>query len=1123
MTTLVSLARTVPLTWRPWWKRSRVATMSRAGALPTRARGPLIPLAVIDAPTQRFYAAAVFIAVEAWKFTQLFQAWLGVTPSGWASHVKFSLFHALLIDFAVVYALHRLAIPVRVARPPVPSTRPAPQPIPQQPVVDSAAAERTLPLRMRDIVALFAALVLVDMLLAGDVLYLVYVLSYASTSILHLGAQAGIRVPIGAHSLAWSLSERRVRVQDVVQPAAHISGQHTIHLRPYGTAHLAPLDECVCLSGGYVEVPVVFNGTVPHVLHYSVTDQTTGEDAVYRVTRPRTSPYAPRAVTRGADEPDVPQRGHRLSLRERLQDRAHKQGESKTDMVLVHHLRVSHTGVVRLVSAADAQNAMVRIEGAPFYVVPCPRASFGQSALEYCPGDDASMQVTVAGVPPLALQYQSGGTPASISPIVPKGAAGGGWISHNTTLDLSLDVSRPGVRQYALSAVRDACGNSVALNDKRHITVHPRASAQFDARQCSPESPIKLVRGRGGIDLRVALEQEDGGSGAWDVQIGYAPDTRDSVKSTPGAWVKSVSMRAGQRNSLFVEHPGTYTLARIGGRCDGNVGAPWTCEVVDVPPPSAAISFESIEDPCAGTVGVKALSVLQGEAPFRLVYEVRQQGEPVRRQVRIVRDQTRDELELWPSTEGQVTYRFVSLSDANYNDIALDGPSFTAVVHPLAGATFVGADGADNAVTACGSSSARADVALSGTGPWDITYAVRRGSHSVEHMVRGVSEPRYTLDVPLPDMQSDRSMATISLLGIRDGKGCTRRLATRDLRVDVARAHATVGFLPSDGGDRRSVTMLDGTNARLPIRLSGDGPWRVRYMFEADGETDVRTAIVHDANSALVVSEPGKYTLLELQDTHCPGSVLRTQETYRVHVRSRPQAAFAGVTNSNGSVSQDPVCEGTQSSAWIKLSGAAPVSVAYLHTTAGKPPQERRLRASQENLPLWLDTVPGWHAYDIRTVGDAVYAPEPVSSQPALRLEQQVWPRAQAKFDRTARRTFCRGDSLDALPTLRLSGAPPFTVEFALRRASASGRPQTFTRQGIMAREYVLSAPEVVLDASGTYELVIERVNDAHGCATTMPDSPLQIDVVESAGIAPASTRRDYCVGEQIDFVYVSY
>ncbi|WFD34790.1 hypothetical protein MCUN1_001634 [Malassezia cuniculi] len=1099
--------------------------MPHASVESTRARGPLVPLAVIDAPTQRFYAASVFIAIEVWKFTHLIQAWFGVRSYGWTS---FSLFRALLVDFAVVYALHRLAIPVRAA--PIKkntgnttqqgaSTAAAPT----QPVVSATqlAPERTLPFRVRDLVGLFVLLAALDVLLTSDTFLVLYGVSYASTAALQLGSKLGIRVPGGVSTQGWGLSERRLRVQDVVKPASHIRGQHTVHLRPYGTARLAPFEECVCLSGGYVEVPVIFNGTVPSVLHYSVTDPATGEDAVYEVHRPRTQPYTPHAVSRSTDEPDVPPRAQRLSLRERLQERAHKQGESHTDsQLLVHQLRVSHRGIVRLVSVADAQQAHARIEGAPFYIVPCPSASFASGKLDYCPGDDASVQVRVSGVPPLALNYFANGAEASIAPIVPRDARGG-WTSHNTSLDLSLDVTRPGVHEFGLRSVRDACGNSVLLEESRHISVHARARAQFDEQQCSPDSPIKLVRGRQGIDLRVDLSQEDGGSDAWDVRVDYAPDMRASLAPRLGsadAWQRTLTMRAGARNSVHVDGPGTYTLAHVGGRCDGIVGAPWTCQVVDVPPPSAAITFESIEDPCAGTVGVKALSVLQGEPPFRLTYEVHQQGEPARRQVRIVRDQTRDELELWPSREGQVTYRFVSLSDANYDGIALEGPSFTAVVHPLAGAEFVDVN-QDGVVTACGSSNARADIQFSGTGPWELTFAVRRGSHAAEHTVKGIASPRYTLDVPLPDDDSDRSAATISLLGLRDGKGCTRRLATRDLRVDVGRAHATVGFLPSDAGDRRSLTMLDGASVRLPMRLSGDGPWRVRYIYEGDGERDVRTAIIRDANAALTVTEPGKYTLIELEDAHCPGSVLEKQETYLIHMRARPQAVFAGTPHSNGSVVRAPVCAGTQDAAWLHLDGAAPISVSYVHTAPGKAAQRNTLRASQQEIPMELDTSPGRHVYDIAAVGDAVYPAESVSKTPALRLEQHIWPRAQATFERAARPTFCRGDALVGLPAVRLTGAPPFSLELALRRVSAPGKPQTFVRRDIMAHDYTVSAPEVVLDTSGTYELIIERVNDAHGCATHVPDTPLLFDVVETAGIVPASARRDYCVGEQIDFV----
>ena len=294
--------------------------MSHARAEAARVRGPLVPLAVIDAPTQRFYAAAAFIAVQVWKYTQLVQGWLGSRPGGWAP-LNFSLFHALLIDFAVVYVLHRLAIPVRMVPAPAPAGAGAGAGAPRA----VHTSERTRPLTARDLGALFALLVLLDVLIAGDGTYLAYSVTYAGTAVLQLGARLGVPVPgTLLPLLGWSLSERRVRVQDVVHPAAHISGQHTVHLRPYGTAYLAPMNACVCLQRGAVEIPVVFNGTVPHSLHYAVTDPATGAEAVYHVSRPRTQAYTPQhAYLRGADEPDVPPKAHRHSLRERLHERTH--------------------------------------------------------------------------------------------------------------------------------------------------------------------------------------------------------------------------------------------------------------------------------------------------------------------------------------------------------------------------------------------------------------------------------------------------------------------------------------------------------------------------------------------------------------------------------------------------------------------------------------------------------------------------------------------------------------------------------------------------------------------------------------------------------------------------------
>ena len=1168
--------------------------------------------------------------MQAWKFARIVAVWLDGprASSQWLSALEpTTLFRALLLDFTLLYALYRLAIPQRDATPAGPAmagSAPGAAPGAARP------APRARRAAWMPYVVVFVLLALLDAVLLGGerwspLALASWALAAAARSVL---VPLGMDVPRDPLASSWSLAGRRVRMQDIVRPQTHITGQHTVHILPYGTAQLAPAASCQCIGGTSPAqvVPVVFNRTRPAVLHYSVTDVVHGNRSTFSVHAPALEPYVRKGAMAGArpqaDEPDVPHAARGMTFRDRVRERANRRrkaalrdgGDAAAAHAteLVHYLRVTHTGIVHLESVLDASRNAARVLPGDMLVVPCPSASFEHHAAHpvFCPGDEGNVTVHVRGVPPLTLEYAQGGAVQALSHIAPPEPHGAGaahlpaqrldaaraagaplhaehvaWARPaHVALPLALDLSRPGVQHFDLRSVRDVCGNAVDLHAaagssgagrtrgllgtraaapaapvlEHTVSVHPRAQAHFSAAQCTADAPLKLLRGSGGHELRLAVEE--GADGAqlraeYEVEVQYTPDAHAALPrrlTAADAWTRTLKVRAGATDaSVYATAPGTYTIARVDGpRCSGSTGAPWTCEVVDVPPPTADIHFESIEDPCAGTVGVKALSVLEGEPPFRLLYEVQRAGQRPQRQVRVVREKTRDELEFWPSTEGPVTYRFYALEDAHYTDIPLDGPSFTAVVHPLASAAFAPHHGDAASVASCGSTQAHADVAFSGTGPWDLTYAVRTdGGTPVEHHVRGIRSPTYGLDVALPpEALAARGAATISLVRVRDGKGCTRRLATRDLRVDVSRSRASVGFLPSDAGERRSLTVTEGRAASLPLRLTGDAPWTVRYRMEpeAGGAPVERTARLSTPNAALEVREPGTYTILSLHDAHCPGEVLSAQATYRLALRPRPEAHFAldaGERAANGSLLRPPVCEGTVDSAELELRGFSPVQVAYDHVPPVGVASTHRFSTSQRRSPVQLVTTPsGWHTYEIGAVGDAMYAP--AAPKAAARLEQQVWPQARASFAaapgaRRERPTFCLGDSLGsgtatpgaAEPRIALQGTPPFMLELELRpvaTARTAGRPAgyRFTRTGIASTSYVprLAPGEFAFGASGAWELVILQVGDAHACGTyassdAAPLATLPIEVVETAGIVPATTRTDYCVGERIDYI----
>ncbi|PWN51672.1 putative nuclear pore membrane protein [Violaceomyces palustris] len=1312
---------------------------------------PLIPLSLIDAPSQRFYAVATVIAVQAWKYTRIFSqltgtdqaSGSGIYLSSSVTRISFSLSNSLLLNFTVLYLLSKLGIP-RLD----PRTANQATPAPSQ---AGTRQPSTRGLTYIKYCLIFLALSTVDAVLLGD-----GYLNPANLLVAALGASLrlvattlGVDVGgIGADAFARQLSftEGRVRLRDVIQPKAHILGQHTIHILPYSTAKLSPASACYCIGSQTpsINIPVIFNNTEPDLLQYSVTDFVTGEPSLYNVSVSGLVPLPPPGPSareaddldmlaaasaagrrKGAmgdidadedelDEPGSLLRGSTYQERQKIraEQRAKGAGKGTTRKKstsagrvsagggqLLYQLPIKRVGRIRLERVLDKNRNDARLSSTEALIVECPSSSFVSSspAVEsdldtvehHCPGERTELKVRVKGLAPLELEYDRIWNPAvrgkdgrrdgrgkqiashssreqqkishissphQSSPLLlpeanailsaperlalarerTKAAAaqdGSGedysWAaSTEVELPMSLDLDKAGTYQYLLRGVKDACGNFMSLGSEaaqqaapsadaksklkiksskqpkapvfsREIVVHPRAKVSFAEYACSPQRPLKLLRNQPGLNLTLRATEGDDQSGAWDIALHFDPDNssanQEPLPRHPAtAWDRNVTMSTGSGMAMvFVTAPGFYKIEDVSGQyCSGEVGDPWLCEVLDVPPPTAKITFSSIDDQCAGPVGVKALSVFTGTPPFKLEYEIKREGNPALRQMKTITGKTRAEIEFRPNTEGVVTYKFLKLADANYKDMELDGPSFTQVVHPLASAKFVAdsgrTDGARAVIQSCAGNKAQAEVELGGTGPWDLTYSVQ-GAGSIERKkVSKITQNRHTLDFELPpEIAEQGGRVIVSLVSIRDGKGCERSLATNDLNIEVRRVKPTVGFLPATFKAQREVEILEGREARLPVRLGGDGPWEVVYTWQPDAgdgkktkPIPIRTKLTGTA-SDLTVDKPGLYTLVEVKDAHCPGVVHETQETYRVFTRARPSIRFAedaGAIARNGSVLRQPVCQGKPDAVDLVMGGKFPLQVSYQHHApswsganeidgsaalasaaegighAGK--RRRTSFSSAQNLTtLELSTItPGWHTYEIESVGDTVYEPfalEGFDSVRPRRLEQMVYPLPGVRFvksDPSGRPlSFCLGDSLSAgrgeqgderkpfLPTISLTGAAPFTVDFELHdssitsRADAAKHAKKIRRTGIKSKEYKLevSKEEFVFETKGKWSLRVTRVVDGHGCEysplelsrTPPPGLLLEMEVADTAGITPASSRDDYCVGEMVDFV----
>ncbi|CAO1627290.1 unnamed protein product [Sympodiomycopsis kandeliae] len=1145
-------------------------------------RSPLIPLTVVDAPSQRLWAVSGLVLVQSYKL------YLLLTPEA-------SLSLSLLLDLGVILVLSRLRIPR----------------------LDFSDAKWS---------TIGIALALLDWLLLGgwrSALNLIG-LGSISTWISTFWSDTFSR-PLG-------LSENRVRINDLIRPTSHLLGQHTIHILPYSTATFSNnAPSCHCIGNGVdqVKIPIFLNNTEPTVLQYSVTSfEDSTIKTLHNFTIPKSSLISIGGGGSSTGHDALAGSGNEaLSWRDEVEEEvigsqraagretagaggrhhgggtvARKADRAASGMIAnayrssqqrIFDLPISQVGRIKLERVVDKSKMDARISRSEVLIVQCPTTTFtsiesSQEKEHRCPGEQTHLNIQVSGLAPLEVSYRRKFKPSANAPRNPSsasqqedqslkishisssklltsplyGASADNAAAGNTPDDalavvlnrrratsaardqqaeneskqdfswamtqtevapISLDLQTAGSYAYEIESVKDACGNTVGMADilKHHqqqggrashatqaakkmltssgkqqeshssppqavkqIEVHPRAHAKVV--DCSADRPLKLLRG--GPAKQITLKATNMEAGAdWSGVVHYEPDQQEQKNGKIGpvaeSFSKNVTFGSDGLAKIEAAYPGNYIFESISGKfCAGEIGSPWSCPVIEVPAPSADISFSSIEDVCAGPVGVKALAVLSGTPPFRLQYEIRRSGQQPIRQDRIIQ-RTREEFEFRPSTEGAVQYRFTGLADANYRGLKLDGPIFEQTVHPLAKAQFVQPSSSPSnkmVMRSCEGNQVKADVQLEGTGPFDLTYVVRTGSGKAsaeERVVKSIQSNRHSLNIDLPEyINSHGGSMTASLVSIKDGKGCERSLATSDLNIEIRRVKPTAGFIFPGQGKIGETVLLQGKEGQLPVRLQGEGPWKVEYLREGDS-MPVQTTI-RQAESALTVDRPGLYSLVSVKDAFCDGSIVQDASQWRVSMRERPSVRFnaeAGTQAArNGSLLRPAVCRGTPDGVELRLSGHFPVEVTYEQRSlawiassesamvrgggagrgakgsagsrregsgvadgelgflemdgepsSGNAKQRSTFSAAQDTTIFQLSTeAPGWHVYELLQVGDTSYPLSNIPSSPgaiggdaAVRVEQMVHPLPSAGFaapenNGRKRAAFCVGDTL---------------------------------------------------------------------------------------------------------------
>ncbi|BEJ16915.1 hypothetical protein CspHIS471_0603160 [Cutaneotrichosporon sp. HIS471] len=928
----------------------------------------------------------------------------------------------------------------------------------------------------------------------------------------------------------------------VFGPPENISGMYKIRLLPYSTATLNPLSLTYCLPPGSREptyIPVVFNNSAPYQVSFILHSLETQGLEVESVLADKMVVAPGWHSIRLEGEEDEDADAHNLQKMVRRNkilelERYHSVRPSEALSVIPPDLSASETllflvvrkpGVITLSRVVDRRGDQFNL--APHreaVVIECP--SGGDFVLDEsksgklvpykpkakpvirCIGQEEVIMFSARGVAPLKAlwkQWINGVlvNQGAIEGIENTKAISDGEIGHfrpdKTTkshvVPLRVEHNRAGKHRVSLTGVVDALGNTYTPSSNAstiEFDVLNRRSVSFDCPR-----PIQLLVGG---TARLPIKAD--GPIEHPMEISYratAPNGDQEVKS----------ITVDSRDSgIVVDKPGSFALLDVSGTCPGTILEPAKCSVQLVQQPTVDINVVTIHE-CAVDVGVSVTFEFTGTPPFTVHWTEKRKGEkPTER--RNVFNSPVGQLDLRPDREGKYTYTFDSLSDKRYDKIALNRAPITQVVHPPASVEILSSRRLK--YWACSPDEVNIDLAIKGNDPLQLTYRAswEGNTHNITTSVKSGNQ---RLTVPVPQKLNSNSgnvgTMTVTLVSIEDAKGCIKRLPSHQIDVDIDRQLPTVQF-----SRPQQVTVKEGEKVDVPLRLSGNGPWKVTYTLD---DKEQKPVSVRSSNSPLTFMNKGTYKLVKVEDAHCAG--IADPAFFSIAHKPHPTASLTGsglVTRDGTVFKHKGFCADESDAVAVAFSGASPFVLSYKYKFDGSPAKERTLNSAQDMGVLHLDTAPGHHLYEFGTVSDSNYQKTPVH----FSLEHDVHSRPSATFAKQNSKSLCRDAALLTDARIKLAGKAPFVLHLGVKGpAGADVHPYMVQVPG---SEWKVELPKVILADVGRYEVSLLEMSDASGCGYAFEDAAVlstPVDVVDTAHVVPISHDVDVCVGDTLDFL----
>ncbi|KAH0543992.1 hypothetical protein FGG08_001759 [Glutinoglossum americanum] len=1051
--------------------------------------GPLIPFHLVDAPSQRFYALAVYVGLFGWRLYD----WYRLVEEDGDSIAEFWNFLKWgAIDGVFLYGLPGLRIP-------------------------------WLEWSWTTTTTIF----LVHAIMDG---FLMFRFSLPLLSWL----LAIVRI---FYDREIAISEHRVDPNTVINNSSLILGKQTVHILPEGSAMLNPEGGCFCLDGSKksINLPIRINQTEPILIELLRIDLDTNQNETIVIPAKQV-----KELKRKADK-----------------------GLPKNDISSPRFLNfeTKRTGIYRLQKVVDKSKLEVQRRLSDTLIVTCPKASITRSQVDKCKGELSDLSLLVEGTPPLKIKYSrivnqkdkgfslfqsiqpenflspfTGGQRASgvLASQVDTDASWARAQSINVPLNESLSTS--GTWLYSLDEVHDACGNIAnytlqnddgekvkpkGANVEQAFVVHERPRASMSS--CDPQHPLKIAKGRTAL-LPILLTST--GRGAADIAhtLTYMFTPQEKLQANGehamDAKIEEISLKSPVQGSL-VKEQGLYTLKTISNQfCTGEVMEPASCQVLNPPEPDMKMEAEKIHDKCAGKpIGLTIDLDLVGTPPFDIRYEVTRSGDKHVQHKSVHITRLRHQLRFTPQEAGYYTYRFKTIDDSVYKGVPLPKDFvLESEVKPPASARLVMQSLRKKY---CIEEPVSFDVRLQGEAPWTLEYELVYGGKRTKRKIKDIETELHTITT---NNLVNGGEYALALASVQDKTGC-KIFLEEEVKIDVRRQRPKASFGQLEG--RLDTLTLEDSTVQLPLRLTGEAPWKVKYRNLNTSQPLVYEKRFSFSNDFLEVHDQGSYEIIDVQDQICPGTVDLATSTFKVLWIPRPEVKVSEsvvVELAGDKYVKKQVCEGDEDTLEISLSGMPPYNLKYEQRLT---PERGAVSLTNKQLTLGLGVASirmetsqaGQYEYKFSELGDYLYDHNPKKHSPLV-VQQLVNPRPSARFRDLGRTyNYCKEvESGDEVIPIMLEGVPPFYLEISIK-PHTHGKPEVVSVPNINTKAYDFRIPPHILTL-GHHTLSVRKVRDARGCQRkTEFDAPhVPVHVSDIPVISPFNSKTDYCVGDRIAY-----